>query len=305
MKTLSIAAFLTVAATGCTDTMPDGSDDSMASPEAEPSDVTVTTDEAMYMPGSAVDVVFEGLSGDRRDEIGIERVRDRQIVAVETTGGTELGDVLFRGLQPDTYVAHAFPMGKSVSAGTSRPFTIIENTEVVAASKTSYRASENVIVSFAGFTPDDSNWITITKDAADLSVLSDRHFTQGRTSGTMSFGSRLPGNYDVRAFIAGTMMEVAHSQFRVMAPTFALDQSAPSGGTLSVRYAGMPGNTHDWVAIAPMGSDDHTYTAWTYTGGGSDGEATFNALPAGSYVIRAFLDDGFDKLAESEEFTVE
>jgi hypothetical protein len=73
---------------------------------------------------------------------------------------------------------------------------------------------------------------------------------------------------------------------------------------VTVTYAGLPGNPKDWIAIAPAGAPNTTYVLWVYTGGQINGTAAFTAPAPGSYVARAFLNDGFTLLAESATFTV-
>jgi hypothetical protein len=80
--------------------------------------------------------------------------------------------------------------------------------------------------------------------------------------------------------------------------------SYPSGGTITVTYAGLPGNAKDWIAIAPAGSDNTSYLDFTYTNGQTSDTATFTAPGTGSYVARAFSDNSFNLAAESTQFTV-
>jgi hypothetical protein len=88
--------------------------------------------------------------------------------------------------------------------------------------------------------------------------------------------------------------------------TISTDQSSYGpGATVTVTYAGLPGNAKDWIALAPTGSPGTTFLAWVYTGGKISGTATLTApLNGGSYVARAFLNDTPTLLAESASFTV-
>src|SRR4029450_5983147 len=76
------------------------------------------------------------------------------------------------------------------------------------------------------------------------------------------------------------------------------------GATITVTYSNLPGNAKDWIAIAPAGSDNTTYTDFVFTGGQINGTATFTAPSAGTYVARAFSNNTFTLLAESASFTV-
>jgi hypothetical protein len=75
------------------------------------------------------------------------------------------------------------------------------------------------------------------------------------------------------------------------------------GATITVTYAGLPGNAGDWIAIATAGSDNTNYVDYVYATGVS-GTATFTAPAAGSYVARAFAGGTYNLLAASPTFSV-
>jgi hypothetical protein len=79
--------------------------------------------------------------------------------------------------------------------------------------------------------------------------------------------------------------------------------SYAAGSTVTVTYAGLPGNADDWVAIAPAGGPNTTYLAYVFTNGQTSGTASLKAPPAGTYVARAFPHNTFSLLAESAAFT--
>lgn len=59
---------------------------------------------------------------------------------------------------------------------------------------------------------------------------------------------------------------------------------------VQVTFSGMSGASSDWIAIAHAGDPDTAYTAFSYTGGGTDGTLTFAPLAPGSYEARAYYD---------------
>ena len=71
------------------------------------------------------------------------------------------------------------------------------------------------------------------------------------------------------------------------------------GASIDVTWAGLPGNPHDWIALAPAASAPTTVLRWAYTGGAVAGAAGFAGLPPGAYVARAFVDDSYTVLAEA------
>jgi hypothetical protein len=88
--------------------------------------------------------------------------------------------------------------------------------------------------------------------------------------------------------------------------TVSVDQTNYlSGTTITVTFAGMPGNPQDWVAIAPAGSANTTYAGWAPTSGATSGTVTITApAGAGTYVARAFPNNTFALIAESGAFPV-
>src|SRR5262245_25488111 len=80
--------------------------------------------------------------------------------------------------------------------------------------------------------------------------------------------------------------------------------SYQSGATITGTYIGLPGNYHDWIAIAPAGSPNDNVVAFVFTFGQTSGTATFTAPANGSYVARAFANDDYILLATSATFAV-
>lgn len=79
------------------------------------------------------------------------------------------------------------------------------------------------------------------------------------------------------------------------------------GDAVSVSFAGLPGNARDWIGFAPAGSAATAWAWYAYTAGSASGTVTTESgdfLPPGTYVARAFADDGYTLLAESASFTV-
>jgi hypothetical protein len=75
-----------------------------------------------------------------------------------------------------------------------------------------------------------------------------------------------------------------------------------------VTWTGLNGNTTDWIALAPEGSPLTTTARWAYVGtpaGTADGTLSFEGpVPGGSYVARAFDNNTFTLMGESDPFTI-
>jgi hypothetical protein len=72
-----------------------------------------------------------------------------------------------------------------------------------------------------------------------------------------------------------------------------------------VSFDGLNGNNLDWIAIAPVGSDFTNVTRWKYTSGTTMGAVNLEGpTPGGMYVARAFDDNGYTLMGESDPFSV-
>ena len=150
------------------------------------------------------------------------------------------------------------------------------------------------------------DWIAIAPAGSPNTSVLAFVFTNGQTSGTATFSAPADGSYVARAFANDDYILLAESAaFTVSSTTISTDQSSyTSGSTITVTYAGLPGNLHDWIAIAPAGSPNTSVLAFVFTNGQTSGTATFTAPADGSYVARAFANDDYILLAESAAFTV-
>ncbi len=87
------------------------------------------------------------------------------------------------------------------------------------------------------------------------------------------------------------------------------------GDPLLFAWQHAPGNRNDWIGIfdAAASADSEAYLTYGYVGARPSGRMHLGAdtvedawpLPAGDYVARLLLDDGFVLLAESAPFTIE
>jgi hypothetical protein len=82
-------------------------------------------------------------------------------------------------------------------------------------------------------------------------------------------------------------------------PSISTDPTYGPGAPISATWSRLPGNAHDWVALAPANSAPSTVLQWTYTNGALDGAHAFGGLVPGDYVARAFVDDSYTVLAEA------
>jgi hypothetical protein len=72
-----------------------------------------------------------------------------------------------------------------------------------------------------------------------------------------------------------------------------------------VTWAGLNGNPTDWIVLAPAGSPLTATARWSYTTGTASGSLTFEGpVPGGSYVARAFDNNTYTLMGESDPFAI-
>lgn len=193
----------------------------------------------------------------------------------------------------------------------------------VTTDKTDYTFTQGVTVSWSGMTTPTSStdWISIAPSGSDDTTVSQWVYTNGAASGSVTFGgSPQPGTYVARAYSNDTYTKEGESAPFTIAAISGGAVTLSAGGTtfhmddtLTVQFTGMPGNTKDYITIAPVGSSDTTITTYRYTNGGTNGSVTFTngiaytglyrtdnpELTSGQYVFRAYVNDTYTKIFES------
>jgi hypothetical protein len=271
---------------------------------------TISTDKSSYAGGSTITVTYSGLPGNPHDWIALAPAGSpaSTYVAWVYTGGLTRGTATFSAPGSlGTYVVRAFLNDTTALLAESAPFSV-STSSTISTDKSSYASGATITVTYAGLPGNAHDWIALAPASApDTSYLA-WVYTGGQTSGTTTFTApNSGGSYVVRAFLNDTFTRIAEStSFSVSNNTLSTDKSSyASDATITVTYAGLPGNAHDWLALAPSGVPNTTWVAWVYTGGQISGTATFTApSSAGSYIVRAFLNDTLTLLAESASFTV-
>ncbi|MBI1744485.1 fibronectin type III domain-containing protein [Candidatus Acetothermia bacterium] len=79
---------------------------------------------------------------------------------------------------------------------------------------------------------------------------------------------------------------------------------APSQ-TVTVQFAGAPGNSRDWIGLYAAGADNKTFISYNYINSQRSGTTTFTApTTPGQYEFRLFCCDGYTDSARSNTITV-
>ena len=185
----------------------------------------------------------------------------------------------------------------------------------ITTSAATYPFLSSVGVTWSGMPATSGSYIAMAPQGSPNTTITRWTPTGGNASGSTSFeGPPTAGTYVIRGFGADDSFQGESDPFTVQGAGSAT--VAPSAATYTmtdpivINWSGLPGNTTDWIAIAPVGSPDSTTADWLYTGGGTSGTTTFmdglgpTTYPPGTYVARAFINDTFTKTGESAPFTV-
>ncbi|HAG10755.1 MAG TPA: hypothetical protein DCK76_05080, partial [Desulfotomaculum sp.] len=84
----------------------------------------------------------------------------------------------------------------------------------------------------------------------------------------------------------------------------------PGTMNITVTYSGAPGNAKDWIGIYKVGAADGSYISYQYLKGNKNGSLTFtapnvyNVPQAGTYNFRMFVNDGYTKIATSNDVVI-
>ena len=137
-------------------------------------------------------------------------------------------------------------------------------------------------------------------------------------SGSLSFILNIPRTYEARYFKIDGFTRVATSQ------SFIIESGTIGGGgggifTITISSQTVPANSNinvqfqtsghqsstDWIGVYKVGTSDSQYLNWQYTNGLQSDVLTFTApSESGNYEFRYFLNNGFERVATSLQFSV-
>jgi hypothetical protein len=277
---------------------------------------TVTTDATMYPDTQSIVVTYTNMSGASHDWVSLAPLPSADTVYARWVylGGQVNGSARFAALPAGTYEARAYFNDQYVVQARSMPITVTSTGTVSAsiqAGSSTYLTTDPMAVTWSNLAGYPTDWIAVSLTTDDDAHHAVFFYTGGARAGTHSFTNLAAGTYEARAYLDNTTTRQATSMpFVVSAPpapsvTLTTDASSyMAGDAVIVHYSGMPGSSHDWISIAAAGSPDTAYVAWVYTGGQVTSQHGFHCVPPGSYVARAYFNDGIVKQAESLPFTV-
>ncbi len=174
-------------------------------------------------------------------------------------------------------------------------------------------ANNHVIISAADLPKQDRAWVAIyPKDAkSTFANIVKYRFTHGVTSWKFDMGTIPAGEYEARAYDAGSWTPTDRFRFTVVGQaaetsvtttkeTFSTQES------VHATISNLPGNYHDWVAIYPVGAQSTfaNIVAYQFTHGTQNGDFDFGTIPAGEYEMRVFQANSW-RAASIHTFKVE
>jgi hypothetical protein len=263
-----------------------------------------------YATGAPVVINYSGFSGASTDWISIHTPNspDTQYIAFQYTGGGTSGMRTFTNLPTGIYEAryHANWNGThSFASSAKSPQFSVGNVQTISTDKPTYGSGQTVTVSYTNMPGNMLDYIAVSTAGSPPSSTVQRFYTNGQTNGTQQFSGLAAGNYEARAYLNDTTTILATKAFSVSAASVTTTAATYDTATpVTVDFSGLPGNQLDWIAIAPAGSADSTYTTSQYTNGQVMGSMQFANLPPGNYEARAYANNTFQVLARSSAFTV-
>lgn len=141
--------------------------------------------------------------------------------------------------------------------------------------------------------------------------------TNDKTTGTAIFIAKKVGTYDEIRMFRGSrgydLVEVSDDELKIRNGTpgtsfdgFEVsfdDSSVDVREEFEVSFERPDGRTSskDWIGIYQKGASDRSYEEWKYVGRDPSGEVVFELDEPGTYEARLFLDNGYERVAESDD----
>ena len=207
--------------------------------------------------------------------------------------------------------------GDGVFSQQTFTLTVNATTAVLAASPRTIAPGGTLTVMWEGIgVPSASDWIALVPVGGAEQAYAAWAYTTGASGGITSLTipvSVTPGTYELRLFSQNSWQRVlaVSETITVAAATVTLTASPATiepRGTLTVTWEGIGvPSASDWLALVPAGAADSSYVAWVYTTGAGAGSTSLTIPPSailGTYEMRLFANNSWQRLAVSEPITV-
>jgi hypothetical protein len=271
-----------------------------------------------------------------QDWIGLYQVgtADAAFLSWQYTGTASSGNMTFVApMQASQYEFRYFLNNGYTRAATSNQVTVSASTSCdLSAAPSTVTAGSAITVNWSapqGHSQQD--WVGLYQPgAADASYISWQ-YTDAASSGSMTFiAPAQAGQYEFRYFFNNGFIRATTSNQVTVSPTptptasptptptptptpnpptysvSAAPNGVTTGSAVTVSWSAAEGHSQqDWVALYQIGAADASYLSWQYTGANLSGSMTFIApSQAGQYEFRYFLNNGYTRVATSNQVTV-
>jgi hypothetical protein len=219
-------------------------------------------------------------------------------------------------LPAGTYNVRLYSNGTFNRLAISNSVTVTASGPTVAVSPPLTAAGATVTVNWQNIAaPSPTDWVGVYATGAADANYTTRIFSSGRATdrGLIQLpGGLAAGTYELRLFSNNTFNRLASSNtFNVGGPSLSVSSaSVEPNGTLTVKWSGIPSPTpKDWYALVPQNDLDSHWFASGYTTGTASGSNTLTIpmafVPLGTYELRLFSNDGWQRIAVSNLVKVE
>jgi hypothetical protein len=298
-----------VTAIGCTAPTPHGERTGSKQQLGVAAVGTVTTDTTNYAVDQAINVTWSGLPGAQQDWIALSKFgsADTSFVSWVYTNGATDGTYSFAGppLGGD-YEVRAYSNNTYNVLARSAKITVA-GTATGVATQPSYATGSPIAVTFSGLPGNTTDWLALSTVGSDVNTFVTFKYTNGLKSGSIDLDSVPDGDYTARAYENNTYNLISESAPFTVGSGIKVTTSAasyPAFSPVTINFAGLPGNTTDWIAISAVNSAPTSFVTYKYTGGATSGSVDVAGVAGGTYVARAYENNTYVILKESAPFTV-
>lgn len=274
--------------------------DTVSAASTTPSITTAAT----HAPGAPIAVTWSRAPGNTHDWVALAPANSAPATVLQWTytNGALDGTHTFGGLVPGDYVARVY-LDDAYTVLAEAAFAVTGVT--VAHDAAAYVANAPITITWTGLPGTSTDWVGLAPEGAPATTVSAWAYTGGLAAGTHTFTLAASGRFVARTFPSDSYTIAGESSAFTNGLAIAADQASYDlDDGITVTWEQLPGNAHDWIALAPQGAPPTTVATWVYTNGVAAGSHTFGPLAAGTYVARALVDDTYDVLVESAPFVV-
>jgi hypothetical protein len=165
-----------------------------------------------------------------------------------------------------------------------------------------YFLTEDVVIEFGGFPPDQTHVIALADEGTREDMLPDTwKYNDKQLQGKMKFASNLffpARKMEARLYLNvpyGRDTVVERYSFEIKDPPSKLKTDKdeyPLGDPVIVQFSDLPGYSKDWIALTPADKGDEVYDKtgklFRNSDGATEGEMSFADVPGGDYEARLY-----------------